>query len=237
MAMKTYCAYALECFMAYLTGNATQLSLASVSQLWDKYNDYMYLTSPLEVPTGAMLFIWYVNSTNPHIRDVKATIQTTVLDCAIKTVALRSINPYICTLDQLQGLEVKMMLLHNFTRASRNPMAWEFGLQGIRVTLDFPSTQRGWKTYKGYSPYEIRELGFVDKPSVVATLVRCLLGSAASLNWVEDWERYKGEIVAFEGEAVGMSYCNWVAWKEWAVMQPEARRHEAYENAREGIFY
>ncbi|KAF2861632.1 hypothetical protein K470DRAFT_256758 [Piedraia hortae CBS 480.64] len=251
MATKTYCAYAMECLMTHLTESRTRLKFASVSDLWDLYHHRIDLSAPLEAPTPSELYIWYSHPASHAVRIVDGLKETNPLDRAIQTAAISSyaclpslfvkrnsniyprIDPIICTRDELQGLQVNMVLLHNFQPPTKDPMAWELGRHGIRISLDHPTLRDGKRAYKAYTPSDIRERGFPDKPTVIASLMSLILDNIRSVDLEEEWDQYNADLVTFEGESVGLSYRIWAAWKEWAIRQPESRINGAYEEVQE----
>jgi len=65
-----------------------------------------------------------------------------------------------------------------------------------------------------YLPDVAKEQGWTKEETLVS-LMRKAGWSGSSSSWLKTWREGKGEIVRYEGKAVGLRYGEWREWRDW----------------------
>ncbi|KAM0717464.1 hypothetical protein Q7P37_007316 [Cladosporium fusiforme] len=110
----------------------------------------------------------------------------------------------------LPQLSVHVTLLTNFSTPTRDALDWTLGTHGIRISFTIQSRRYG----ATYLPSVAEEQGWTKEETIVS-LMRKAGWNGSSSGWSKVWKDGKGELVRYEGKAVGLGYAEWKAWNEW----------------------
>lgn len=109
------------------------------------------------------------------------------------------------TARELPSLSVSVTLLTNFEDAA-DPMDWELGKHGIRVSFHYHGKRYG----ATYLPDVAVEQGW-DKDETLVSLIR-------KAGWVgrkEKWQELDIKVVRYQGKKESLEYDEYKKWKEW----------------------
>lgn len=110
----------------------------------------------------------------------------------------------------LPQLSVHVTLLTNFSTPTRDPLDWTLGTHGIRISFTLHSRRYG----ATYLPSVAVEQGWT-KDETLVSLMRKAGWNGSSSSWSKVWREGKGELVRYEGKAVGLGYEEWKPWNDW----------------------
>jgi len=110
----------------------------------------------------------------------------------------------------LPQLSVHVTLLTNFSSPTRDPYDWTIGTHGIRISFTLHSRRYG----ATYLPSVAEEQGWTKEEALIS-LMRKAGWNGSSSSWEKTWKDGRGELVRYEGEAVGLEYQEWKEWDEW----------------------
>lgn len=112
----------------------------------------------------------------------------------------------------LSNLSNHVTLLHSFSQPTTDPLDWTLGTHGIRISFSVHGRRYG----ATYLPDVAREQGWTKEETLVS-LMRKAGWNGGSSAWLRTWRDGRGELVRYEGKAVGLHYREWKEWREWAV--------------------
>jgi AMMECR1 domain-containing protein len=101
-------------------------------------------------------------------------------------------------------------LLTNFSQPTKDPLDWTLGVHGIRISFSYHTRRFG----ATYLPDVAKEQGWT-KDETLVSLMRKAGWNGSSRDWQKVWRDGKGELVRYEGKAVGLNYDEWKAWRDW----------------------
>lgn len=101
-------------------------------------------------------------------------------------------------------------LLTNFSTPTRDALDWTLGTHGIRISFNIQSRRYG----ATYLPSVAEEQGWTKEETIVS-LMRKAGWNGSSSGWSRVWRDGKGELVRYEGKAVGLGYEEWKEWNDW----------------------
>lgn len=108
---------------------------------------------------------------------------------------------------QLPQLQCCVTLLTNFSTPTRDPMAWEIGRHGIRISFSYHGRRFG----ATYLPDVAKEQGWTKEEAIVS-----LMRKAGWSGKKDEWRRVMGlELVTYEGKKVSLNYDEFKEWKDW----------------------
>jgi uncharacterized protein (TIGR00296 family) len=110
----------------------------------------------------------------------------------------------------LPQLSVHVTLLTNFSSPTRDPYDWTIGTHGIRISFTLHSRRYG----ATYLPSVAEEQEWT-KDETLISLMRKAGWNGSSSGWQKAWKDGKGELVRYEGKAVGLEYKEWKEWDDW----------------------
>jgi AMMECR1 domain-containing protein len=114
----------------------------------------------------------------------------------------------------MPSLACSVTLLTNFSTPSKEPLAWELGTHGIRISFTYHSRRCG----ATYLPDVAPEQGWTKEEAIVS-LMRKAGWSGNSSSWQRVWRDGKGELVTYEGKKVELKHAEWKEWREWVEDQ------------------
>lgn len=105
-----------------------------------------------------------------------------------------------------------MTLLTNFETAS-DPMDWEIGKHGLRISFTHQSRRYG-ATY-------LPDVAYQQKWTKTETLLS-LMQKAGWRGRDDDWHKVGDlKVVRYQGSKATANYAEWKLWREWAIKQGE----------------
>ncbi|KAK0256822.1 hypothetical protein LTS02_010492 [Friedmanniomyces endolithicus] len=165
------------------------------------------------------LFVtWNTTSRSGHksLRGCIGTFEPQELEYGLRSYALTSafedvrFSPIPASL--LPSLSAHITLLTNFSQPTKDPLDWTLGTHGIRISFSVHGRRYG----ATYLPDVAQEQGW-SKEETLVSLMRKGGWSGSSSRWLSTWREGKGELVRYEGKAVGLHYGEWRDWREWAT--------------------
>lgn len=111
----------------------------------------------------------------------------------------------------MPSLSAHVTLLTNFSTPQRDPLGWELGKHGIRISF----TQHGRRYGSTYLPDVAREQGWTKEEALIS-LMQKAGWNGSSDDWRRVWDNGRGELITYEGRQVGLSFAEWKAWRDWA---------------------
>ncbi|KAL1587197.1 hypothetical protein WHR41_04255 [Cladosporium halotolerans] len=164
------------------------------------------------------LFVtWNTHSARTGEKSLRGCIGTfgaQELEHGLKSYALTSafedtrFAPIPSTL--LPSLSVHVTLLTNFSSPTRDALDWTLGTHGIRISFTLGGRRYG----ATYLPSVAEEQGWT-KEETLASLMRKAGWMGGGSGWAKAWKDGRGELVRYEGRAVGLGYGEWRGWREW----------------------
>ncbi|KAK5114730.1 hypothetical protein LTR62_002304 [Meristemomyces frigidus] len=163
------------------------------------------------------LFItWNTVSRNGHksLRGCIGTFKAVELEHGLRSYALTSafeddrFAPIPASL--LPSLSSHVTLLNNFSQPTKDPMDWTIGKHGITISF----TINGRRYNSTYLPDVAKEQGWTKEEALIS-LMRKAGWNGSSSSWARTWRDGKGELVRYEGAAVGLLYQEWAEWRTW----------------------
>lgn len=107
----------------------------------------------------------------------------------------------------LPQLQCCVTLLTNFSKPSRDPLAWEIGRHGIRISFNYHGRRYG----ATYLPDVAKEQGWTREEAIVS-----LMRKAGWSGRKDEWRKVMGlELVTYEGKKVTMNYAEFKEWRDW----------------------
>jgi uncharacterized protein (TIGR00296 family) len=110
----------------------------------------------------------------------------------------------------LPQLSVHVTLLTNFSSPVRDPYDWTIGTHGIRISF----TLHGRRYGATYLPSVAEEQGWTKEEALISLMKKAGWNGSSS-SWEKTWKDGRGELVRYEGEAVGLEYKEWKEWDDW----------------------
>lgn len=108
---------------------------------------------------------------------------------------------------ELASLEAAVTLLTDFETVS-DPMAWELGKHGIRISFTHHSRRYG----ATYLPNVAPEQGWTREETIVS-----LMRKAGWNGRKDEWRRVSDlQLVRYKGGKASMDYAGWRLWRDWA---------------------
>ncbi|EME77819.1 uncharacterized protein MYCFIDRAFT_33444 [Pseudocercospora fijiensis CIRAD86] len=167
------------------------------------------------------LFVtWNTLSRSGHksLRGCIGTFEPQELDHGLRSYALTSafedvrFQPIPSSL--LPSLSNHVTLLTNFSSPSKDPLDWELGKHGLRISF----THHGRRYGATYLPDVAKEQGWT-KDETLISLMRKAGWSGSSSQWQKVWRDGRGELVTYEGKPAGLAYAEWKEWRDWVDQQ------------------
>lgn len=152
------------------------------------------------------------------LRGCIGTFAAQELESGLKSYALTSafedtrFSPIPASL--LPQLSVHVTLLTNFSTPTRDPYDWTIGTHGIRISF----TAQSRRYSSTYLPSVAEEQEWT-KDETLISLMRKAGWNGSSSGWLKAWKDGKGELVRYEGKAVGLEYKEWKEWDDWVGNQ------------------
>ncbi|KAK0940005.1 hypothetical protein LTR29_008474 [Friedmanniomyces endolithicus] len=171
------------------------------------------------------LFVtWNTTSRGGHksLRGCIGTFEPQELEYGLHSYALTSafedvrFSPIPASL--LPSLSAHITLLTNFSQPTKDPLDWTLGTHGIRISFSVHGRRYG----ATYLPDVAQEQGW-SKEETLVSLMRKGGWSGSSSRWLSTWRDGKGELVRYEGKAVGLHYGEWREWRQWATEEAGVR--------------
>ncbi|KXS97720.1 hypothetical protein AC578_8842 [Pseudocercospora eumusae] len=171
------------------------------------------------------LFVtWNTLSRSGHksLRGCIGTFEAQELDYGLRSYALTSafedvrFQPIPSSL--LPSLSNHVTLLTNFSSPSKDPLDWELGKHGLRISF----THHGRRYGATYLPDVAKEQGWT-KDETLISLMRKAGWSGSSSQWQKVWRDGRGELVTYEGKPAGMAYAEWKEWRDWVDKQEDIK--------------
>lgn len=114
---------------------------------------------------------------------------------------------------ELPTLECGVTLLTNFETAP-DPMAWEIGKHGLRISFTHHSRRYG----ATYLPDVAYEQGWTKSETLIS-----LMHKAGWRGRDDDWRKVADlKVVRYQGSKATTNYTEWKSWKDWAIKQEES---------------
>ncbi|KAI7676287.1 hypothetical protein KC322_g15395 [Hortaea werneckii] len=139
-------------------------------------------------------------------QDLEQGLRSYALTSAFEDIRFPPIPPSL-----LPSLSTHITLLHNFSAPTSDPLDWELGHHGLRISFTHSHRRHG----ATYLPDVPREQGW-SKEETMMSLMRKAgwndRGSSSSA-WRRVWREGRGELVRYEGQAVGLGFEEWRAWR------------------------
>ncbi|RMY86454.1 hypothetical protein D0861_05906 [Hortaea werneckii] len=110
----------------------------------------------------------------------------------------------------LPSLSTHITLLHNFSAPTSDPLAWDLGHHGLRISFTHSHRRHG----ATYLPDVPREQGWTKEETLVS-LMRKAGWNGTTSAWRRVWTEGRGELIRYEGQAVGLGFAEWKGWREW----------------------
>ncbi|KAK5699789.1 hypothetical protein LTR97_005920 [Elasticomyces elasticus] len=174
------------------------------------------------------LFVtWNTNSRGGHksLRGCIGTFEPLELEHGLRSYALTSAFEDVrfspIPDSQLPSLSAHVTLLINFSQPTKDPLDWMLGTHGIRISF----TLQGRRYGSTYLPDVAMEQGWTKEDTLVS-LMRKAGWTGSSSRWASAWKEGRGELVRYEGKAVGLHYNQWREWRAW-VSESVGVRSEA----------
>lgn len=92
----------------------------------------------------------------------------------------------------------------------QDPLDWELGTHGIRISF----MHRGRRYGATYLPDVAKEQGWTKEETLISLMHKAGWNGGRS-SWLQTWKDGKGELVRYEGKAVGLDYRQWKDWRDW----------------------
>jgi len=112
----------------------------------------------------------------------------------------------------MPNLSNHITLLTNFSDPTKDPMDWTLGKHGLRISFSVHGRILG----ATYLPDVAREQGWTKEEAVIS-LMRKAGWNGSSSSWSRAWWDGRGELIRYEGKAVGLFYDDWRDWRDWVV--------------------
>ncbi|KAK4890472.1 hypothetical protein LTR27_010879 [Elasticomyces elasticus] len=176
------------------------------------------------------LFVtWNTNSRGGHksLRGCIGTFEPLELEHGLRSYALTSAFEDVrfspIPDSELPSLSAHVTLLINFSQPTKDPLDWTLGTHGIRISF----TLQGRRYGSTYLPDVAMEQGWTKEETLVS-LMRKAGWTGSSSRWASAWKEGRGELVRYEGKAVGLHYNQWREWRAW-VSESVGVRSQAVE--------
>ncbi|RMZ18626.1 hypothetical protein D0859_17234 [Hortaea werneckii] len=114
----------------------------------------------------------------------------------------------------LPSLSTHITLLHNFSAPTSDPLDWTLGHHGLRISFTHSARRHG----ATYLPDVPREQGWSKEETLVSLMRKAGWndrGTSGSSTWRRVWTEGRGELIRYEGQAVGLGFAEWKGWREW----------------------
>ncbi|KAK3620126.1 hypothetical protein LTR56_023602 [Elasticomyces elasticus] len=164
------------------------------------------------------LFVtWNTNSRGGHksLRGCIGTFEPLELENGLRSYALTSAFEDVrfspIPDSELPSLSAHVTLLINSSQPTKDPLDWTLGIHGIRISF----TLQGRRYGSTYLPDVAMEQGWTKEETLVS-LMRKAGWTGSSSRWAGAWKEGRGELVRYEGKAVGLHYNQWREWRVWA---------------------
>ncbi|KAI6984723.1 hypothetical protein KC359_g9270 [Hortaea werneckii] len=109
----------------------------------------------------------------------------------------------------LPSLSTHITLLHNFSAPTSDPLAWDLGHHGLRISFTHSHRRHG----ATYLPDVPREQGWTKEETLVS-LMRKAGWNGTTSAWRRVWTEGRGELIRYEGQAVGLGFAEWKGWRK-----------------------
>ncbi|KAI9653094.1 MAG: hypothetical protein M1831_006178 [Alyxoria varia] len=167
-----------------------------------------------KVADSPMFVTWNITSRSGHknLRGCIGTFEAQELEQGLATYAMTSAFedsrfPPI-TAGEMPRLECGVTLLTDFESAP-DPMAWELGKHGIRISFTYHSRRYG----ATYLPDVPREQGWTKKDTIIS-----LMRKAGWTGRENDWQKVGDlKLVRYQGRKLAIKYDEWKNWNDWVM--------------------
>jgi uncharacterized protein (TIGR00296 family) len=213
MATPAHCAYCFESLVARFE-NRQPLSLSRVEELWAEQAETKEDASGVISSSSSYpLFVTWNTISRSNSKSLRGCIGTFApkpLEAGLHEYALTSAFdderfPPIPQ-SQLAQLQCCVTLLTNFSNPTSDPMAWEIGKHGIRISF----THHGRTCGATYLPDVAKEQGWTKEEAIVS-----LMRKAGWSGRKDEWKRVTGmQLITYEGKKVDMNYAEFNEWRD-----------------------
>ncbi|GAB1737218.1 hypothetical protein NU219Hw_g1149t1 [Hortaea werneckii] len=139
-------------------------------------------------------------------QDLESGLRSYALTSAFEDIRFPPIPPSL-----LPTLSTHITLLHNFSPPTTDPLDWSLGHHGLRIAFTHAHRRHG----ATYLPDVPREQGWTKEETLISLMRKAGWNGSSSPGWKKIWTEGKGELVRYEGKAVGLGFAEWSGWREW----------------------